>query len=69
MGKLELQQMVLGPVYTNCYIAKNKETGEALIIDPADSPSKIELKVNAMGAEGGRYGGKAGRNPSDSWTF
>ena len=50
MGKLELQQMVLGPVYTNCYIAKNKEKGEALIIDPADSPSKIELKVNAMGA-------------------
>ena len=49
MGKLELQQCVLGPVYTNCYIAKNKETGEALIIDPADSPSKIELKVNAMG--------------------
>ena len=50
MGKLKLQQCVLGPVYTNCYIAKNKETGEALIIDPADSPSKIELKVNAMGA-------------------
>ena len=50
MGKLELQQCVLGSVYTNCYIAKNKETGEALIIDPADSPSKIELKVNAMGA-------------------
>ena len=50
MGKLELQQCVLGPVYTNCYIAKNKETGGALIIDPADSPSKIELKVNAMGA-------------------
>lgn len=50
MGKLELQKCVLGPVYTNCYIAKNKETGEALIIDPADSPSKIELKVNAMGA-------------------
>ena len=50
MGKLELQQCVLGPVYTNCSIAKNKETGEALIIDPADSPSKIELKVNAMGA-------------------
>ena len=25
MGKLELQQMVLGPVYTNCYFLKNKE--------------------------------------------
>ena len=38
MGKLELQQMVLGPVYTNCYFLKNKETGETLIVDPADSP-------------------------------
>ena len=37
MGKLELQQMVLGPVYTNCYFLKNKETGEALIVDPADT--------------------------------
>ena len=31
MGKLELQQMVLGPVYTNCYIAKYKETDERKI--------------------------------------
>ena len=37
MGKLELQQMVLGPVYTNCYFLKNKETGETLIVDPADT--------------------------------
>ena len=51
MSKLELQQCVLGPVYTNCYIAKNKETGEALIIDPAASPSKIYQKVEAMGAK------------------
>ena len=62
MGKLELQQMVLGPVYTNCYFLKNKETGEALIVDPADSPKRNF-------SEGGRYGCKAGRNPSDSWPF
>ena len=44
MGKLELQQMVLGPVYTGRFTEENL-------------------------SEGGRYGGKAGRNPSDSWTF
>ena len=48
MGKLELQQMVLGPVYTNCYFLKNKETGEALIVDPADSPKRIFQKVEDM---------------------
>ena len=62
MGKLELQQCVLGPVYTNCYIAKNKETGEALIIDPADSPSKIEFKSE-------RYGRKACGSASHTRSF
>ena len=47
MGKLELQQMVLGPVYTNCYFLKNKETGEALIVDP----KRIFQKVEDMGAK------------------
>ena len=51
MGKLELQQMVLGPVYTNCYFVKNKETKELLIIDPADSPKRIFQKVEDMGAK------------------
>ena len=54
MGKLELQQMVLGPVYTNCYFLKNKETGRF---------------TEENFSEGGRYGCKAGRNPSDSWPF
>ena len=62
MGKLELQQMVLGPVYTNCYFLKNKETGEALIVDPAGFTEENL-------SEGGRYGCKACGNPSDSWTF
>lgn len=48
MGKLELQQMVLGPVYTNCYFLKNKETGETLIVDPADSPKRIFQKVEDL---------------------
>ena len=48
MGKLELQQMVLGPVYTNCYFLKNKENGETLIIDPADQPERIFQKAAQM---------------------
>ena len=48
MKNLELQKCILGPVYTNCYFLKNKETGELIIIDPADCPEKIELKVSQM---------------------
>ncbi|MDO4338164.1 MAG: MBL fold metallo-hydrolase [Eubacteriales bacterium] len=48
MGKLELQRCVLGTVFTNCYLVKNKETGELLIIDPADAPDKIFRKVSEM---------------------
>ena len=51
MKNLELQKCILGPVYTNCYFLKNKETEEAIIIDPADCPEKIELKVSQMNAK------------------
>lgn len=51
MKKLELQQCILGPVYTNCYFLKNKETGELLIVDPADAPKKIFQKVEDMGGK------------------
>lgn len=49
MGKLELQKCTLGPVFTNCYFAMNKETKELLIVDPADAPEKIFRKVAEMG--------------------
>ncbi len=45
---MELQKCVLGMVFTNCYFLKNKETGELLIIDPADAPEKIFQKVEEM---------------------
>ena len=44
MKNLELQKCILGPVYTNCYLLKNKETGELIIVDPADCPEKIEIE-------------------------
>lgn len=51
MAKLELQKCILGSVYTNCYFLKNNETGELLIVDPADAPGKIAQKVSDMGAK------------------
>lgn len=48
MAKLELQKCILGSVYTNCYFLKNKETGELLIVDPADAADKIIQKVSEM---------------------
>lgn len=51
MSKLELQNLVLGSVGTNVYFLKNKETAEMLIVDPADSPDRIEQKIEEMGGK------------------
>ena len=48
MGRLKVEQLVLGPVSTNCYFALNQETKELLIIDPADQPERIFQKVAQM---------------------
>ena len=48
MKKLELQKCIVGSVSTNCYLLKNKETGEMLIIDPGDNAEKIEQKILEM---------------------
>lgn len=49
MGKLQVEKLVLGMVATNCYLAKNQETGELLIIDPADHAGRIISRITAMG--------------------
>lgn len=51
MGKLQIETMRLGALATNCYLAKNKETGELLVIDPADMPEHIIKKIKQMNAE------------------
>lgn len=48
MGRLKVEQLVLGPVSTNCYFALNQETKELLIIDPADQPERIFQKAAQM---------------------
>lgn len=48
MKKLDLQKCIVGSVSTNCYLLKNKETGEMLIIDPGDCADRIEQKILEM---------------------
>lgn len=51
MKNLQLETLVLGPVSTNCYLAKNKETGALLIVDPADAPERIMRAVAELRAK------------------
>ena len=41
MKNLMLRGVVVGPVQTNCYFLKNKETQEILIVDPGAEPDRI----------------------------
>ena len=41
MGQIEIKSMTLGMVATNCYLIINKETKDALLIDPADNALRI----------------------------
>ncbi|MGN0159145.1 MAG: MBL fold metallo-hydrolase [Brotaphodocola sp.] len=41
MSDFRIKTCVLGPVSTNCYLIYHEQTREAVIIDPADSASRI----------------------------
>lgn len=45
-----IQRAVLGSVATNCYLIVNKETNQALIVDPADMALQIQQMVQKSGA-------------------
>lgn len=49
MGKLKINQYVVGPVQTNCYFAINEDTKELLVIDPGASPKKLAEKIREEG--------------------
>ena len=49
-SKLSVLCMTLGMVETNCYLVWNKESKEALLIDPADSALQIEKVIAASGS-------------------
>lgn len=48
MKDFQIESLVLGMMGTNCYLARNRETGAMLIIDPADTPEQIHDKVRRL---------------------
>ncbi|MDD3278099.1 MAG: MBL fold metallo-hydrolase [Lachnospiraceae bacterium] len=51
MSKIEIKNLVLGSVSTNCYFAMNPDTKELIIIDPADRFMDIDRQVMKMGGK------------------
>ncbi len=45
MAGLRVEQYVVGPVMTNCYLAVNENTNEALVIDPGDAADMLIKKI------------------------
>jgi len=46
---MEIQQMNLGAVMTNCYLVCNEQTKEAVVIDPADDGEYIAKRLQKTG--------------------
>lgn len=49
MGKLRIEQRVIGMVSTNVYLAINTETQEAFLVDPAERAELIEQWIKDLG--------------------
>lgn len=49
MKSLVLRGLVVGPVQTNCYFLKNKETEEILILDPGAEQERIIYALDKLG--------------------
>lgn len=49
MGKIQIEKRVLGMLRSNCYLVVNKETKEAVMIDPADEAEALKADIQALG--------------------
>jgi glyoxylase-like metal-dependent hydrolase (beta-lactamase superfamily II) len=47
--KMQLAQLVVGPLQVNCYIVYDEKTNEAIVIDPGDDAQDILHLVNGKG--------------------
>lgn len=48
---MEIRKLIVGMVETNCYIAMNSQTKEAVIVDPGDSAPRIIEECGRIGAK------------------
>ena len=46
-----LRKLAVGAYQANCYILGCKETGEGVVIDPGDEPSRIVREISKSGLE------------------
>lgn len=51
MIQMQVEQLAVGPVQTNCYLAINKETKETIIIDPGDDADRIGMRLKQLEAK------------------
>ena len=51
MKTLQIDTLVLGMMATNCYLARNKETGAAFIVDPGAAADRIIRKIDERNAK------------------
>lgn len=49
MGKLRIDQYVVGQVQTNCYVAVNEQTKECFVVDPGASGRALAEKIRESG--------------------
>ena len=59
---MKTERFVVGPVGTNCYIARNEEKRECFVVDPGACPPELPGHIKRAGAE--RESG-----PSDTRAF
>lgn len=43
-----LKQFAVGPVRTNCYMVQNADTKELVLVDPGDSPKRLQQEIEAL---------------------
>ncbi|MGI8605800.1 MAG: MBL fold metallo-hydrolase [Gaiellaceae bacterium] len=47
---LDVTQLELGPIGTNCYLVRSPGAGEAVVVDPGDDAAEICLRLAGLGA-------------------
>ena len=46
---MKIYRIVVGPIQENCYLIKNEQTGEGIIVDPGDEGGRIMRGVEQAG--------------------
>ena len=48
-SKLQVETLIVGPLFSNCYIVWDDSVNEGAIIDPGDDANEILKKVKELG--------------------